>query len=192
MKCIKDDTCLRFIEALSGWKVPKINESIPPPFHLNKGQAGKVYFRNEKPFQAQMSVEPTFAWLFTSCLKIVIIRVLSKSNRHPYIKRQILHSIERVTFFSVRNISLIILRPPMQVKQKKPLSLLRKLRCWWQICYSWSSIYQGFNLQQHIESHLRDNVGFPYSHPYIGLPWLASITQKRLKKSSTHRFSFST
>ena len=69
-------------------------------------------------------------------------------------------------------------------------SLLRKLRCWWQICYSWSSIYQGFNLHQHIESHLRDNVGFPYSHPYIGLPWLAAITQKRLKKSSTHRFSF--
>ena len=45
------------------------------------------YFRNEKPFQAQLSVEPTLSWLFTSCLK-------------------------------------------------------RKLRCWWHICYSWSSICQ--------------------------------------------------
>ena len=189
MKCIKDDTCLRFIEALSGWKVPKINESIPPPFHLNKGQAGKVYFRNEKPFQAQMSVEPTFAWLFTSCLKIVIIRVLTKRKSPSNILN--LCSIDKVTF-SVGNVFLIYNIETANASKAEKASLLRKLRCWWQICYSWSSIYQGFNLQQHIESHLRDNVGFPYSHPYIGLPWLAAITQKRLKKSSTHRFSFST
>ena len=92
--------------------------------------------------------------------------------------------------FLLGNVFLIHSIETANASKAEKASLLRKLRCWWQICYSWSSIYQGFNLQQHIESHLRDNVGFPYSHPYIGPPWLAAITQKRLKKSSTQMFLF--
>ena len=83
---IKDLEQIKIIGVIQTGIVPNINESTSC---LNKraDQRSSEYFRNEKPFQAQLSVEPTLSWLFTSCLK-------------------------------------------------------RKLRCWWHICYSWSSICQ--------------------------------------------------